>query len=391
MRAGWWGLGGLGLGLGLMYWTDPRNGRWRRAHLQGRAVHAGHEASDAVGIVSRDLSHRTRGLLREALARLRTGEPVPDATLEQRLRAALGRVCSHPGAVRVTALNGHVVLEGDVLAPESRRLVARLRAVRGVKDVDDKLLVHDEPGRHPALQGGAMRAGARLRIHWSPSARFLCAMGGLGLLSWGARRGGALGVAAGLGGALLGVRAVTNQDLRMLTGIDARGRGIVLHKDVTVDAPVEEVFAFWEAMHNFPRFMTHVDDVRLIAKDRSRWRVKGPAGTHFEWEAVTVRSVPNRLLAWRSERNATVRNEGVVRFESMASGKTRVDIRLSYLPPAGALGHAFAKLLGADPKKQMDDDLLRFKSLLERGKATGRETVTREQLLGGRRPSRTTH
>jgi uncharacterized membrane protein len=40
-----------------------------------------------------------------------------------------------------------------------------------------------------------------------------------------------------------------------------------------------------------------------------------------------------------------------------------------------------AALLGADPKQQLDDDLLRLKSLLERGKATGREErVTRDRL-----------
>jgi hypothetical protein len=40
-----------------------------------------------------------------------------------------------------------------------------------------------------------------------------------------------------------------------------------------------------------------------------------------------------------------------------------------------------ARLLGADPKRQMDDDLVRLKSLLERGKATGRAgPVTLEEL-----------
>jgi hypothetical protein len=29
---------------------------------------------------------------------------------------------------------------------------------------------------------------------------------------------------------------------------------------------------------------------------------------------------------------------------------------------AGSVGHGIAKLLGSDPRKQMDDDLLRFKS-----------------------------
>jgi hypothetical protein len=56
---------------------------------------------------------------------------------------------------------------------------------------------------------------------------------------------------------------------------------------------------------------------------------------------------------------------------------------MSYRPPAGALGHAIATLLGANPKRQMDDDMLRFKSLLEQGKATGHESVKRDDLLPG--------
>ena len=43
-------------------------------------------------------------------------------------------------------------------------------------------------------------------------------------------------------------------------------------------------------------------------------------------------------------------------------------MRLSYNPPAGAVGHAIAKAFGADPKSEMDEDLLRMKSLLETGK-----------------------
>jgi hypothetical protein len=41
---------------------------------------------------------------------------------------------------------------------------------------------------------------------------------------------------------------------------------------------------------------------------------------------------------------------------------------MSYNPPAGAIGHAIATLFGADPKRAMDEDMLRLKSLLEEGK-----------------------
>jgi uncharacterized membrane protein len=42
---------------------------------------------------------------------------------------------------------------------------------------------------------------------------------------------------------------------------------------------------------------------------------------------------------------------------------------MSYSPPAGVLGHVVAKLFGADPKTELDEDLLRMKTFLETGKA----------------------
>ena len=51
--------------------------------------------------------------------------------------------------------------------------------------------------------------------------------------------------------------------------------------------------------------------------------------------------------------------------------RQRLDIRVSYNPPAGAIGHAIALLFSADPKHAMDDDLVRFKSLLEDGRSAG--------------------
>jgi len=41
---------------------------------------------------------------------------------------------------------------------------------------------------------------------------------------------------------------------------------------------------------------------------------------------------------------------------------------MRYGPPAGVLGHGFAKLLGVDPKTELDEDLMRLKSFLETGK-----------------------
>src|SRR6266540_3590252 len=131
-------------------------------------------------------------------------------------------------------------------------------------------------------------------------------------------------------------------------------------------------------------------EVRDLSNGRSHCVAEGPAGVPVAWDAVITRSEPNRVLAWQSEPGATVANAGNIRFEPIADNRTRVTIRLSYNPPAGALGHVVAKLFGADPKSELDDDLVRLKSLFEYGKASvGRTTVTREDVDLGQAAERT--
>ena len=40
---------------------------------------------------------------------------------------------------------------------------------------------------------------------------------------------------------------------------------------------------------------------------------------------------------------------------------------MTYQPPAGMIGHAVASLFNGDPKRQMDDDLMRMKAFIETG------------------------
>lgn len=394
MSRAWWAVGGVGLGAGFMYLADPRSGRWRRAHAQDKAVHVAHEASGAAQLVARDMAHRTRGLFFELLGRVRH-EDVDDATLAARVRAALGRVCSHPHSVSVRCNQGRVYLEGVILAAERKRVLQRVRRVRGVARVEDLLDAHAQAGHHPDLQGGVLRLGDRpefLQQHWSPAARFLAVLGGAGLVALGLLRKGAVGAALGGAGLATGLRGLTNLELRRLTGLGAGRQAFSFHKVLHVNAPVEEVFAFWSMMENFPRFMSHVAEVRKLRADTWHWKVRGPAGMTFQWDAVVTRLAPNALLAWKSVEGATIENAGIIRFQPEGEG-TRLDIRLSYDPPVGAIGHAFARLLGADPRKQMEDDLRRFKSLMELGRTAAPALVGRDTLppLNPRRPEPLVH
>ena len=73
------------------------------------------------------------------------------------------------------------------------------------------------------------------------------------------------------------------------------------------------------------------------------------------------------LIAFQSAPGSMVEQQGMVRFREEGDDKTAVDVRLSYYPPAGAIGHAIASLFGADPKSEMDEDLMRMKSFIETG------------------------
>jgi uncharacterized membrane protein len=148
----------------------------------------------------------------------------------------------------------------------------------------------------------------------------------------------------------------------------ARGQGIKVEHSVTVGRPVDEVYSFWRNLENLPRFMDHLEAVIVIDEDRSRWTAKGPAGTRIEWEAEIHNEIPDELLAWRSLPGSDVDNAGSVHFTPLGEG-TEVRVVLSYDPPAGRVGATVAKLLGEEPSQQVQEDLRRFKQVMEAGEA----------------------
>jgi len=191
----------------------------------------------------------------------------------------------------------------------------------------------------------------------------------------------AIGTTVGALGFGLVARTLTNLPTKRLLGVETGRRAVDIQKTININAPVEEVFAYWSNFENFPHFMSHVHDVSDLGNDRSHWVVDGPAGVPVSWDATITRYIPNRVLAWRSEPGSTVANAGIIRFSPNPDGGTQFNVQLSYNPPAGALGHAVAAFFGSDPKRTMDDDLMRLKSLLEQGETTaGGRTITRDQM-----------
>jgi hypothetical protein len=66
---------------------------------------------------------------------------------------------------------------------------------------------------------------------------------------------------------------------------DVEEEGIHVRKTITVNKSPEEVYAFWHDFENLPRFMRHLESVRVTSPGRSHWTAKAPAGKTVEWDA----------------------------------------------------------------------------------------------------------
>lgn len=164
------------------------------------------------------------------------------------------------------------------------------------------------------------------------------------------------------------VFGVATLDVMAARGLNGNGHAAVREQTITVGLPPEEVYRFWRNFENLPRFMSHLEQVRVIDDVRSHWVAVGPAGTRFEWDSEVTEDRPNHLLRWRSAPNADIENYGTVSFTRAPGDRgTEIHVRLIYHPPMGAVGTAAARLFGKEPGQQIKGDLARLKQVLETG------------------------
>jgi len=99
-----------------------------------------------------------------------------------------------------------------------------------------------------------------------------------------------------------------------------------------------------------------------------------------KWDAEITEARSNEHIAWRSLEGADVENSGWVHFEAAPGGRgTIVSVEIEYNPPAGVLGATVAKILGRAPEHEVEEDLRRFKQVMETG-----EIITTEGQPAGR-------
>lgn len=199
---------------------------------------------------------------------------------------------------------------------------------------------------------------------------------------------GALGMAMASPGSNKGRVAFATTNVLAVTALDvlcaqqlssrtsaAKSGAIQVTKSVTINRSPEELYQFWRNFENLPRFMYHLESVRVTDGGRSsHWVAKAPMGMTVEWDGEITEDRPAELIAWRSLEGADVDNRGSVRFKPATGGRgTVVSVEIEYSPPGGIVGAGLAKLFGEEPEGQMKDDLRRFKQVIETGEVVRSE------------------
>jgi uncharacterized membrane protein len=142
--------------------------------------------------------------------------------------------------------------------------------------------------------------------------------------------------------------------------------GVKVERSAPIDAPRENLYAFWRDFRNLPIVMPNVERVDVESDTRSHWVVKGPLGTSLEWDAEIINDVPNQRIGWRTVPGARVEHAGSVRFEPRADGGTLVWVTLQYNLPGGEFTHMVTQLFGEDPGKRLEEDLERLREAFGR-------------------------
>jgi len=281
----------------------------------------------------------------------------PDKIIQRLIQ----KFVSHPVDVSSTFYDGKLILRGVMMEHEASKLELALSKVAGVLKVENRSTVltsksifqikrrsdqieNDQPTR---------TAGIFERLGLAIAAIFVTA--------YSKKMRNPLLLLFGLGGL---ARAVTNIETTRLISILLQPR-LKVHRSIQVDAPIENVFEFWKRFENYPKFMSKVLRVSVNTNNGISWEYNGPAGSTLFLNTEIYRLIPNQQMGWRTARKSLIQHTGEVFLRENKSGVTIIDVILTFSIPGGLLASSIAHILGFDPRRTIDSDLILMKTIIE--------------------------
>jgi uncharacterized membrane protein len=165
---------------------------------------------------------------------------------------------------------------------------------------------------------------------------------------------------------------------------DRSGEALSVKKSVTVNRPLDEVYAFWQDFENLPQFMKHLDSVQNTGENTSRWTAGSAQGESVQWDVQLVERQPNQLLSWKTIGVSDIKGHGQVEFRPAPGGRgTEVHANISYQMPGGAVGKRLAAIFRDIPGVKIENQLNVFKQIME----TGEEVRSDSSIHKGPHPA----
>jgi uncharacterized membrane protein len=166
-----------------------------------------------------------------------------------------------------------------------------------------------------------------------------------------------------VGGLALIGAAARGPLLESLRRTGTERRSARLHLSLIVAQPVEVVFAFVRDFENFPCIVGALRQVRDFGDGRSHWCASTPSGGTLEWDTVTTKYVPNRVVAWQSVPDSPVQMHGIVRFVPEDT-HTCLTLELDYCVRTGGLADALIALTTPTRGAELERDIRRLSTYL---------------------------
>lgn len=142
---------GAALGAAGMWLFDPKQGSRRRAQIRDKTARLSHDTYDATIRALRRSKHRLIGIYARTVHKPDIN--VDDDRLTSRVRSEFGRKIRHARSIESNVAQGIVTLSGPVLKDEVEALLECVAQVPGVKQVINRLDIHDVSSGVSALQG----------------------------------------------------------------------------------------------------------------------------------------------------------------------------------------------------------------------------------------------